>query len=219
MTKIFPVIHHDSKELTLEQASIAYEHEVDGIFLISHHSEDSVLPALAQEIKTKYPDLKVGLNLLSTHITKAIQITHDAGLDMVWGDYCGVSSQGIDATGETLVKWKLEHPEIILLASVAFKYQKTDANPPLAAYLAQQAGFLPTTSGAATGSAPSVEKIQAMSEKVNGQLAVASGMTPENVKAFAPWLSHILVSTGVSKDDYRFDEDKLAEFIQKVRSE
>jgi predicted TIM-barrel enzyme len=218
MSKIFPVIHHYSQELTLEQATIAHQHQVDGIFLISHRGEDNILPSLAQDIKEKYPELQIGLNFLSTHITQAVQITHDAGLDMVWGDYCGISSQGIDATGEELIKWKLSHPEMTILASVAFKYQKVDGNPSLAAYLAQQAGFLPTTSGAATGSAPSVEKIQAMSERVNGQLAVASGMTPENVQSFAPLLSHILVSTGVSKDDYRFDEDKLARFIAQVRA-
>jgi len=73
------------------------------------------------------------------------------------------------------------------------------------------AGFIPTTSGSATGKAPQLAKIISMSQ--HGVLAVASGMTPDNVSDYAPYLSHILVSTGISLDEYRIDPDKLKRLI------
>ena len=217
MTVIYPVIHHDSHALTLEQAHIAYRHGADGVFLISHNGEDLVLPGLARRLKQEIPNFKLGINLLSTHIIEAVEIAREYGLDMIWGDYCGVNSEGLDKNGVFLSEWVHNNPLIAVFASVVFKYQKTDPNPPQAAVNAQAAGFIATTSGSGTGKAPNVEKIQSMSAATQGVLAVASGMTVENVSQFQPYLSHILVSTGVSQDDYRFDEDKLQHFIAQVK--
>ena len=125
-----------------------------------------------------------------------------------------VSSLGLCFEGLTLQAWAKENKHIDVFASVAFKYQAEDPNPSLAAQLAQSAGFIPTTSGAGTGKAPTVEKIASMYEATGGLLAVASGMTPENIAQFKPYLSHVLVSTGISKDEYHFDLDKLENFIK-----
>ena len=53
-----------------------------------------------------------------------------------------------------------------------------------------------------------------MYKATSGLLAVASGMTPDNISEFKPYLSHVLVSTGISKDEYHFDEEKINAFIQ-----
>ena len=42
-------------------------------------------------------------------------------------------------------------------------------------------------------------------------------MTADNVSAFAPHLSRILVSTGVSRDEHRFDAELLRVFIARAR--
>lgn len=87
--------------------------------------------------------------------------------------------------------------------------------PARAAAQARAVGFIPTTSGDATGHAPTISKIEAMGE--GGALAIASGMTPENVNGYAPALSHILVATSVSRSEHHIDPAKLKALIGKLR--
>ncbi len=218
MTLILPVVHHKKTMMTLEQAEIAFSSGADGLFLISHHGDDDALPSLAKTIKNIYPRLKVGVNLLSMPVVEAVRSLEPYGLDMVWSDYCGVSSRGFDKDGLELEKWHQNNKHVDLFASVAFKYQEVDSDPSMAAFNANQVGFIPTTSGEGTGMAPTLEKIKLMSEATHGNLAIASGMTPDNVESFVPYLSHILVSTGVSKNGYEFDEALLRDFVRKVKS-
>lgn len=217
MTKVFPVIHHLDDELGIEQAMIAHSMGADGVFLISHHGKDLNLGILGVKIKALMPDLKIGINMLNHDISYSAKIVRHLGLDMVWADYCGVSSEGYNEEAVYLSNWLKENPDIELFASVAFKYQKEDKEPAKAAMNAKKLGFIPTTSGEATGHAPSIEKIQLMSESVSGNLAIASGMTVENIHLFKPYLSHVLVSTGISLDDYRFDKNKLDMFMKKIK--
>jgi hypothetical protein len=218
MPKVYPVIHYKDDKTTIEQAKIAYKLGAKGVFLISHIGKNENLIPLATTIKNELDNFKVGLNFLGDDILYTAQVVKENNLDMLWGDDCGVSSRGLNYTGENLSQWALENRKILVFASVAFKYQKTEINPALAAKEALNAGFVPTTSGAGTGQAPTVEKIQIMSSVTEGLLAVASGMDCDNVIQFKDYLSHILVSTRVSKDDYHFDEEKLARFIELAKS-
>lgn len=124
-----------------------------------------------------------------------------------------MTSHGADQLGRALAQFAGSQPQIRLFASVAFKYRPHEPDPPLAAKNALDCGFIPTTSGIATGVAADLGKIVAMSKAIGGKLAIASGMTPENIGEYAPYLSDCLVSTGISLDDFRIDEDRLARFI------
>ena len=210
---IYPVIHYKDDETTLSEATIAYKAGADGIFLISHLGSNERLIPLAVKIK-KLLGFKVGLNFLGDDAIYTAKIIKDNKLDMVWSDYCGVSSLGLSFEGFELQAWASQNKQIDVFASVAFKYQADEPNPLLAAQLAQSAGFIPTTSGSGTGQAPTVDKISSMYKATSGLLAVASGMTPDNISEFKPYLSHVLVSTGISKDEYHFDEEKINAFIQ-----
>lgn len=218
MKLVLPVIHHIDKDTTWEQAEIAYKCGADGIFLISHYDDDIVLGPIGKEIshenwKNSYGDkFKVGLNLLHTKALDSFDTVIDYELDALWLDNAGITSLGISPLTKALIdKIKINKTE--LFASVAFKYQANESNPALAAKTAQENGFIATTSGAATGSAPSVEKIALMSKATGGQLGIASGMTLENIYEFIPYLSHILVATGVSIDEHRFNPLILKDFI------
>lgn len=216
--KIIPVIHYLDHTTSLDQAAIAFDAGADGIFVISHHDDaDDVLIKTAIKIKSHHPDRLIGLNLLGRDIMASALAVEVAGLDMVWGDACGVSSLGLTEVGHHLSEFAKRHPHINIFASVAFKYQAHENNPELAAEIALNAGFIPTTSGSATGVAAPVEKVKSMSYAAGGTLAIASGMTIENVKSFAPYLSHILVATGVSNDDHHFDFETLSRFIAVAR--
>lgn len=217
MSKVFPVIHFLNRDLALEQAAIAHAAGADGVFLISHHGDDDELAEVAVEVKALHSGMAVGLNLLSKSPLVAAEQVIRRGLDMVWADDMGVDSGGLNNLGMSLTTMALANQQVTFFASVAFKYRPHEVDPAGAARAAQKAGFIPTTSGAATGSAPTVDKIMTMSHGTGGCLAVASGMTPDNILSYARYLSHILVSTGVSVDDYRLDPEKLKALITASR--
>ena len=220
--KVYPVIHHRDDEHTLEQADIAFECGADGLFVISHTGKNKEVLDIASKIKLKYSDKDIGINLLGwSHVPTLRKVVDSfytkAPLDMVWFDNSGILSGSINTNTRLLHSFKTLYPETDIFASVAFKYQEEDINPTESAKIAKLFNLLPTTSGQATGSAPNISKIQCMSEVTEGLLAVASGMSVENVEQYAPYLSHILVATGVSKDFYTFDYGLLRTFIGQVR--
>jgi predicted TIM-barrel enzyme len=219
--KIYPVIHHLDDTTTLGEAAVARDAGADGVFLISHHGKDRDIARLAAHLCAHYnSDFKIGVNFLGWPNMHAFDVAHMAELDMLWFDNCGVTSAGLTAHGLMLNKrihaYTGKKPEIF--AGTAFKYQPHEDYPAGAAHVAAANGYIPTTSGAATGAPPTLDKIADMSALGTKALAVASGMTPRNVAAFAPLLSHILVSTGVSRDGYHFDAELLSEFIANVRA-
>lgn len=217
--KILPVIHYLDRVTALAEVDIARTWGADGVFLISHLGDDDELLNVAWEAKQMHKNFPIGINFLAKGAQAAAVAAIENGLDMVWADNMGVDSRGLNALGEDIKALKKTHPQIGFFASVAFKYQALEQVPGLAAKNALNAGFIPTTSGAGTGSAPDMRKIISMSQCVDGRLAVASGMTPENIAMFAPYLSHVLVSTGVSRDEYHLDIPRLTKLIINSQSE
>lgn len=215
--KTFPVIHFLDAALALSEVAVAKDAGADGVFLISHHGDDDLLVQVACQAQAAHPGFAVGINLLSRSAEEGALEALRHGLPMVWADSMGVSSKGLTAEGERLAGLCKAHPSLQFFASVAFKYQAHESDPAEAARQALHAGFVPATSGAGTGKAPDVAKIAQMSVAASGTLAVASGMTPENIDQFAPYLSHCLVATGISQDEYRIDFEKLVRFIGAAR--
>jgi predicted TIM-barrel enzyme len=220
LRKVLPVIHHLDESTSLTQADLAFRENADGVFLISHDGRNGDLFSPARKIKQKYPEKTVGINLLGHDALQAIDTVIDLGIDALWTDTHGVTSQSISEQAleiSHLIKNNPQGPSIF--ASVAFKYQAQEANPGEAARRVSALGMIPTTSGPGTGQAPDLGKIVIMNEALSGrELAVASGMTPENVHAFLPYLSHYLVATGVSIDPHHFDEMRLRKFIALIKN-
>lgn len=183
------------------------------MFLIDHAGEDELLIDVACVAKGVFPDFPISLNLLSFTPTQAALAVIENGMDLVWADTMDVSSSGMGSMGRGLRDMAAVHPKIGFFASVAFKYQPVDPDPAKAAELARKAGFIPTTSGLKTGMPPSAEKVRSMSAAARGTLAVASGITPENLADFRPHLSNVLVSTGVSVDEHHLDPVRLRALI------
>lgn len=217
MTKVYPVIHHLDRSTSIEQARIADEAGADGVFLISHGGQNDELVPLVREIKL-LTQLRVGVNFLGWSNCFALGAAHQAHADMLWLDAPGVNSAGLTREGEKFVHlMRLIAPKdrLEVFGSVAFKYQLHESNPARAALAASAFGFIPTTSGPATGKPPTVEKICDMAAECK-TLAIASGMTLENVGLYSPYLTHVLVATGVSIDEHRFDFERLRAFVGRV---
>lgn len=216
--QIYPVIHFLNPGLVLEQVALVQRVGASGVFLISHLGDDAALMEVARQAKALHPNLPVGVNLLSKRALEAATLALAAGLDMAWSDEPVVNAAGLAGQGAQLqaLLGTVGAP-FEFFASVAFKYRAPEPDPVGAAAQALAAGFVPTTSGAATGRAPEEQKIRTMSGATGGRLAVASGMTPDNVAAYAPLLSHILVATGVSFDEHHFDPARLALLIDRAK--
>lgn len=218
---VLPVIHvrPDSGSLThtLNNAAMAFEAGADGVFLISMDGHDELLADLGREVKKRHEDKLVGLNYLTLSAQQAIARSAGAGMDMTWSDNAQVhTSQSLDAAfsiATTLSGFKGHQ----FLGGVAFKYQRHEPMPDLAAVRAADLGFVPTTSGPGTGKAADLDKIISMSQALRGgDLAIASGITPDNVATYSPYLSHILVSTGVSKSEHDFDFELLMQLMGRL---
>ncbi len=219
--EILPVVHlhpYDDTALTqvLNHANLIFDkHNLNGLFLISHHAKELDVINNAILLNDLYPDKRIGVNCLSMTPTSIVETFkyHNFTPD-IWLDYAGVDSYGY-THGTSLLSNLMKRTNIRVFSSVAFKYQPHEENPQKAADNARKIGFIPTTSGNATGCPPTTQKIESMYNS-SGSLAVASGMTPENVGLYKDHLSHILVSTGISKDEYTIDPDKLKQFIDAV---
>lgn len=208
---IFPVIHHHDVATTLNEVVVARSCGAHGVFLISHGRKDTELAVTARRARAAHPDFQLGLNLLSMPAPMAAEVALDEGMDMLWADDMGVSSAGLTDMGQEMAAFAAAHPGIQCFAGVAFKHQRFEPMPVRAALNAQEAGFVPTTSGAATGQAPDVEKVRTMGEAT--LLAVASGITPHNVLDYAPYIEHVLVATGISRPGDLIDPDKLKSLV------
>lgn len=75
-----------------------------------------------------------------------------------------------------------------------------------------------TTSGPGTGKAAAVEKIRTMKEALGDfPLAIASGITPENVSDYLPYADCFLVATGISRNFEQLDPARTHALVEAVR--
>lgn len=216
MPTLYPVIHYLDHETAVEQSDLIVDRALNGMFLISHHGDDDATFTSAVRIKERHPHLQVGVNLLATHPVEAAWRALSARLDMIWADNMGVSSSGLTPNGRALSLLALAHGATQFFASIAFKYQPHEPDPSAATRFALMSGFVPTTSGASTGMAPDLPKIKAMSQASQSYLAIASGITPDNLSDYAPHIHYVLVATGIARDAYRIDPGKLDRLISRM---
>lgn len=216
--QVWPVIHLSTPEVAYRNAELAQACGCTGVFLIEMDGRNDAIDPVAFELKRRFAGLKVGVNYLGLPAYLAVVRSLSLGMDATWTDDPGVRSDGVrPMTLEGVVPVLRQNPRHQFFASVAFKYQPVDADPPAAAREALALGMIPTTSGAATGVPPQASKLHAMRQAVgDGPLAVASGIDPDNAYELARFLTHILVSTGISSSFHDFDEGLLRRLMDQV---
>jgi predicted TIM-barrel enzyme len=211
--KVLPVIHiSKNKRHAIRNADCAFDAGCAGVFLIDMVRDDAMLVPMARIIKSRHPDKLVGVNFLARKPEDAVQASITAGLDMTWTDSQITHSDASPWEQAYRVSAAAKQsPGHLVFVGVAFKHQRDEPQPDRAANKAVELGFIPTTSGPRTGVAADPAKVAALRAAIGCEapLAVASGLTPENVREFAPSLTHILVSTGVTTEFDEFDFEKL----------
>lgn len=200
---LLPVVHCIHEAQVRLAAEVAMENGADGVFLINQggmraHEVAHVAGKLREDVAF------VGLNRLGNTIMAIVHVSR-FNLDAVWADQYNVPGVPADRS------W-------LFFGGVAFKYQPAVDDVGLAAFEAVRDGVdVVTTSGPATGSPPTVEKVAAMRAAIGDHaLAVASGITPENVEPFLAHVDAFLVASGVEQSFGVFDPARVRALAQAV---
>ena len=209
------VIHAEGGEQALRNAIIAQQGGADGIFLINHNIACFQLIEIYHRIRKEIPNLWVGLNCLSLGLRAINYVPEDtAGL---WVDDAGISEDKDPTYGarQFAASRKKSRWQSLYFGGVAFKYRKEIVDVAQAARLAVPFVDVITTSGLATGQPADIGKIRAMKGAIGEHpLAIASGITPENVSQYMPHADCFLVATGISTSHTELDPQRVRALTQ-----
>lgn len=216
---ILPVIHVDNEGQALRNAKIARSAGADGVFLINHGMSHRELLQIHRTVFAEHSDWWVGVNCLDLSPGEVFQKIDDfvAG---VWVDNAMIdeASEAQPAAEAILAAKEQAGWNGLYFGGVAFKYQRPVDDLTQAAMKAARYMDVVTTSGPGTGDAASAEKIRTMKAALGDYpLAIASGVTPENVGDYLDYADCFLVATGISKSFEELDADKASMLVQKVR--
>lgn len=225
---ILPVIHVTDGQQALRNVAIARDAGCDGVFLINHESSWENLRAVFDEVVDQHFDWWIGVNCLDLLPAKVFDRFPEA--DGVWADNAGIFENRDAQPYATSVRLAQQDSSFkgLYFGGVAFKYQRQVQVSNLTAAAKKAAEYMDvvTTSGPKTGKSAPLDKIRAMQEALRVEvqwgaektpLAIASGITPDNVGDYLGLVDYFLVATGISDSFTELDEALVKELVSKVR--
>lgn len=220
LPRFIVVIHAKNPKQALEQADVAFENGVGGIILINHRIPSHKLITCYNLVRFYYSDKFIGINFLDLTAWRAITaIPEDC--DALWMDNVEIHSDIPLKNAEMISDYansKGQGKAWRGFASVAFKYQLHEPKPEWAASSASNLFDVVVTSGEATGSPPEVDKIRAMNMAIDrSPLALASGVSAENVEDYLPYVTTFMVATSISNADDTLNPEKVKELANLIR--
>ena len=224
---ILPVIHVINLPQARLNAEMAYESGADGVFLINHEDKQGRRPLtyphllhIYHELSALFPNWWLGVNcldLLPQHLFAQLP----SQVQGVWVDNAFIDeTQAAQPAAEQITTTRQQSQwHGLYFGGIAFKYQRQVSDVALAAKTAVPYIDVITTSGPATGKAAALSKIQQMRAAIGTHpLAIASGLTPENITTYLPYADCFLVAKGISSHFDRFDPKRMRTFIDRVRN-
>jgi uncharacterized protein len=217
---VLPVIHVETRSEALSNAQIAREAGADGVFLINHGMADEPLLEIHASVADAHPGWWIGVNCLGITPDDVFRSVSERVCG-VWADNAGIE-EGQEEQPYAKVVLDLRNmlaPSCLYFGGVAFKYQRHVQALEQASRLAAQFMDVVNNSGPGTGQAAPVDKIRRMKLVLGDRpLAIASGVTPENVGDYLPHADSFLVATGISRSFTELDPARLKALIRRVRS-
>lgn len=200
----YPVIHIQSVQHALENTLIALNCRVDGVFLINMgDTSQDVLKYAVLECYNKFgKHLKIGVNWLCYNMKMPIAYGELQKMPdlMIWSD--------------VLFPRFKERYSNTYYGPYAFKYQPQPIALAADLKFAENFWDVTTTSGSATGHPPSLQKIQTIAQYSSKPLAIASGISVDNVRQFKPYVRDFLVGTSIGYENLDpFKTQELGEII------
>lgn len=215
---LLPVVHPVSREAALASVRTAVEAGCRGVFLIDQGMDEAAVLQLVLEVRRDHPALWVGVNLLGRAPVDALACALDAcegRIDGLWSDHADfVPDRKKVAMYAYLEARAARRWHGLFFGGVAFKYQAPVARDDLEKVAAEGRSMMDvvTTSGPGTGQAADVDKLARMRRGVgdDGALALASGVTADNVADYLPHVDVFLVGTGLERSFGVFDPERVA---------
>ncbi len=217
MSKLIPVIHALNEGQVVNNARIVHESGAFGCFLINHSINVAELDDCYKSVRKSFPQMWIGTNYLGAEPVNVYDWL-PKGLDGLWIDSLDVDEEQPLLHQPAVAKaWSRKQRSTILFGGVAFKYQRVVSDFGKAAEIGSHLCNVVTTSGVSTGVAPGIEKVQQMKAAIGDRpLAVASGMTLENVSDFVPYVEYFLVASGISETFHELDPEKVKKMVALV---
>lgn len=210
---LLAVIHVDAKAQALANTIVAFGEGADGVFLINHNMSAGELRDIYLDIRSAFEKEWIGINFLGSPRLRVLKGLAPESVSGIWSDNAGYGeSEDPLRVPRSLDEARQSTPfgkRMLYFGGVSFKHQHDTTD--IAAASRSAAECKPyvdviTTSGDKTGKPPTVEKIVAMRQALGTHpLAIASGMTPENIQPFLPHVDAFLVATGISKSFTELD--------------
>lgn len=206
--KVFlPVIHPVSEQAALQSIETSILAGADGVFLINQGMSTEELLEFIPVIRTQFPDLWMGVNLLGTDPAEVVDKVAHLPIGGIWSDNSYIDEQSDHQPAAERFRQARRRQGWLGLyfGGVAFKYQRHIPEPFLAA-AAQKATTcvdVITSSGEGTGIPASLEKVRALrSGAGHHPMALASGISPENVADYLPLVDIFLVASEIETEPY-----------------
>jgi uncharacterized protein len=200
---------------------VAREAGADGAFLISHgRVGDDELLEIHASLSAAVPGFWLGVNCLGLSAEEVFRRA-GPGVGGVWIDDALIDEESDDQpAARRAAEVRAESGwGGLYFGGVAFKYQRPVRDLAKAARRAAPWIDVVTTSGPGTGKAAAPAKVRAMKEALGEHpLALASGVTPENVTDYLPWVDGFLVATGISYTFEDLDPARVRDLVRIVRA-
>jgi uncharacterized protein len=215
---LLPVIHVDSRvTLASRNVEVAREAGASGAFLIGHGMDAADLNAIWYVVSEEHPEFWIGINHLD--LRGGGSVAHaPAGARAVWTDDTLLEHplDGPQRTGDRVAA-AARARDILLFSGVAFKHGRRLGKAEEEARAAATFTDVLVTSGVATGREADLTQVEAVRRGAGDRpIALASGVTSENVQMYLPLVDAYLVATGISRDFHTLDPARtraLAEAI------
>ncbi len=217
---IYPVIHVESALQALRNTQIAKDAGCDGVFLINHKISPEDLLEIHAKVAQEFPKWWIGINCLGFMPHQMFKCATPE-MSGIWVDNAGIYEilEGqIEAEGIKKIReengWKG-----VYFGGVAFKYQPLVEDLESACKKAIPYVDVITTSGPGTAQAAEVDKIERMHNALGEwPLAIASGITIDNIESYLDKATCFLVASGINKTWADLDETLVKQLVEKIRN-
>jgi len=217
---VLPVIHVENEDQALRNAKVAQASGADGVFLINHGTSYETLLTIHQAVRKVLPDWWIGVNCLDLAPAQVF-LTVTEKVSGIWVDNAAIDERRKTQPEAEMIQAARQQSgwSGLYFGGVAFKYQRPVNDLAGAATLAARFMDVVTTSGPATGAAATLKQVVEMKAALGDfPLAVASGITPENVVDYLPYVDCFMVATGISWSWSELDPAKIEALMKAVRS-
>lgn len=225
---LLPVIHPVSRAKAHQAAHAAVDAGVPGVFLVDQGASEQDVLIYVMEIRERFPSLWIGVNLLTRRPVEAMitaKNTCGGKIDGIWSDDADINERAPFNEQPAPLRILMAKMQVawsgLYFGGVAFKYQRQVEHDELGAAAARASQYMDVvcTSGPETGKPAAIEKVRAMYDGLGDgatSLALASGVTIDNVRTYLPYVDAFLVGTGIEKEFGVFDETKLQALARKI---